>query len=87
MWVSEFKENEYILWVDKDGKGTWLWKLIPSGDGNTRLLTRLRTQYNWKGLWIIYYLLYDVGDIIMMSRCLKGIKRRAERESHQLKTI
>jgi hypothetical protein len=87
MWVKEFKENEYILWVDKDGKATWLWQLLPSGDGNTRLLTRLRTRYTWKGFWVIYYLLYDMGDIIMMSQCLKGIKKRAERETYESKPI
>lgn len=80
MWVKEFKENDFILWVDKDGKASWLWKLIPAADGKTRLLTRLRTKYSWKGIWIIYYLLYDMGDIIMMSKCMKGIKKRAEQE-------
>ena len=78
MWVKEFKENEYILWVDKDGRATWLWYLYPVDEKQTRLLTRLRTKYVWKGFWIIYYLLYDFGDIVMMSKCMKGIKWRAE---------
>ena len=77
MWVKEFKEYEYILWVDKEAKATWIWYLYPV-DGGSRLVTRLRTKYNWKGIWIIYYLLYDIGDIIMMSKCMKGIKKRAE---------
>jgi hypothetical protein len=79
MWVKEFKEFEYILWIDKEGKGTWLWYIYQSNKGSSRLITRLRTKYDWKGFWIIYYLLYDFGDIIMMSRCLKGIKKRAEK--------
>lgn len=83
MWVKEFKEHEYILWVDKEGKATWLWYLYPINDTHTRLLTRLRTKYVWQGLWIIYYLIYDFGDIVMMSKCMKGIKLRAE----QTKTI
>jgi hypothetical protein len=83
MWVKEFKEHEYILWVDKEGKATWLWYLYPIDDTHTRLLTRLRTKYVWQGLWIIYYLIYDFGDIVMMSKCMKGIKWRAE----QTKTI
>jgi len=78
MWVSEFKEYEYILWVDKEGKATWLWYLYPINETCSRLVTRLRTKYNWKGLWVIYYILYDIGDIIMMSKCMKGIKKRAE---------
>jgi hypothetical protein len=79
MWVKEFKENEYILWVDKEGKATWLWYLYSVDNTRSRLVTRLRTKYNWKGIWIIYYLLYDIGDIIMMSKCMKGIKKRAEK--------
>ena len=80
LWVKEFKENEYILWADKEGKGTWLWYLYPVDEKQSRLLTRLRTKYVWKGFWIIYYLLYDFGDIVMMSKCMKGIKLRAENE-------
>jgi hypothetical protein len=78
MWVKEFKKNEYILWVDKEGRATWLWYLYPVDEKQTRLLTRLRTKYVWKGFWIIYYLLYDFGDIVMMRKCMKGIKMRAE---------
>ena len=78
MWVKDFKECEYILWTDREGRATWLWYLYPVDKKQTRLLTRLRTEYVWKGFWIIYYLLYDIGDIVMMSKCLKGIKKRAE---------
>jgi hypothetical protein len=77
MWVKEFREHEYILWTDKANKATWLWYLY-TNEGNTRLLTRLRTKYVWKGFWIIYYLVYDFGDIIMMSKCMNGIKQRTE---------
>jgi hypothetical protein len=82
MWVKEFKVNEYILWVDKEGRATWLWYLYPVDEKQTRLLTRLRTKYVWKGFWIIYYLLYDFGDIVMMSKCMKGIKKRAEKNKN-----
>jgi hypothetical protein len=81
MWVKEFKENEYILWINKDGKATWLWYLKPISNTETRLLTRLRSKYNWKGFWIVYYIIADFGDIIMMSKCMKGIKKRAEQET------
>jgi hypothetical protein len=77
MWVSEFKPNEFVLWHDKQGKATCLWYLYPTVEG-CRLLTKQRTKYVWKGVKTIYYLLYDVGDMVMMSQCLKGIKSRAE---------
>jgi len=81
MWVSEFIENHYILWKDKDGKASWVWYIYTNDEGVTRLITRLRTKYNLKGIWIIYYLLYDLGDIIMMKKCMEGIKLRAEKYS------
>jgi len=80
MWVNDFKEHEYILWVDKEGKATWLWYLYPVDKTSSRIVTRLKTKYSWKGIWIIYYMLYDIGDIVMMSKCMKGIKKRAETE-------
>lgn len=80
MWVKEFKKYEYILWTDQEGRATWLWYLYSVDEMHTRLLTRLRTKYVWKGIWIIYYILYDFGDIVMMSKCMKGIKKRAEKE-------
>lgn len=87
MWVKEFEEFRYILWTDKARGATWLWYLVPTVGGEVRLLTRLRTRYKWKGLWILYYLLYDVGDIIMMRACLKGIRQRAEREKAAQSTV
>jgi hypothetical protein len=84
MWVNDFRVHEYILWVDKEGKATWLWYLYPIDKTRSRLVTRLKTKYNWKGIWIIYYILYDMGDIVMMSKCMKGIKERAEREFHNI---
>jgi hypothetical protein len=84
MWVNDFKEHEYILWVDKEGKATWLWYVYPIDKTHSRLVTRLKTKYNWKGIWIIYYILYDIGDIVMMSKCMKGIKKRAEKEFHTI---
>lgn len=78
MWVKAFQEKQYILWWDKKERATWLWLLEPMADGRTRLITRLRTIYDFRFPWIIYYLVYDVGDIVMMSKCMRGIKERAE---------
>lgn len=86
MWVKEFIENKYILWIDKAGNATWLWYLLEN-DGYTRLITKLRTKYDWKSIWLLYYLIYDVGDIIMMKKCMKGIKKRAEKHTKQLEFI
>ena len=78
MWVKEFMEPGYILWWDKKGNGTWGWYLHQTSANETRLVTRLRTKYKFSFPWIIYYVFYDFGDIIMMSKCMLGIKERAE---------
>lgn len=78
MWVKYYEEPKTILWWDKKGNSTWLWQLEGMKHGNTRLITRLRTKYDFKFPWVIYYMLYDIGDIIMMSKCMLGIKERAE---------
>lgn len=78
MWVKDFKKNEYILWRDGQGNATWLWQLSPLDEERTRLMTRLRVRYIWTPPWVFYYLLQDVGDIVMMRKCLLGIKGRAE---------
>jgi hypothetical protein len=79
MWVKDYRESEYILWWDRKGNGTWGWFLQQTGASNTRLITRLRTKYNFSFPCIIYYIFYDCGDIIMMSKCMLGIKERAEK--------
>jgi hypothetical protein len=67
-----------LLWWDKKGMAAWLWYLKEVSGGKTRLITRLRTRYDLSFPWIIYYALYDFGDIVMMRNCLLGIKERAE---------
>lgn len=79
MWVKAFAEADYILWWDQKGNATWGWYLAATGDGATRLITRLRTRYDLTFPWVIYFAIYDFGDIVMMSKCMKGIKARAER--------
>jgi hypothetical protein len=78
MWVKDYREPEYILWWDRKGNGTWGW-LLQQNEAGTRLITRLRTKYDFSFPWIIYYILYDFGDIIMMRKCMLGIKERSEK--------
>lgn len=79
MWVKDFRQPEFVLWWDRKGNGTWGWYLQEFESGRTRLITRLRTRYDLSFPWVIYYLVYDFGDIVMMRKCMLGIKKRAER--------
>jgi hypothetical protein len=53
---------------------TWVWGLYPEDASHTRLVTRLRA--NPTGVASRVFL--DLGEIIMMRKCMLGIKRRAE---------
>jgi hypothetical protein len=76
--VTRLEPNKMMLW--EKGGGTWLWLLEPAGTGHTRLITRMRGRYRWTRPTILTELiLMEIGDPIMMRKCLLGIKRRAER--------
>lgn len=75
--VDTLVPNHYMLW-GAPGEMSWLWYLDPVGEGETRLITRVRIRYRWTHPSIVFSLAIDVGDIVMMRRCLLGIKQRAE---------
>ena len=83
--VVRLEPGTLMLW-EKPG-GTWLWLLEPSGPGQTRLITRLRSRYDWgKPAIVTELILMELGDPFMMRKCLLGIKHRAEHltaERHQ----
>jgi hypothetical protein len=82
-WVKEFEANRWMLWWDNKGDVTWYWGLYPQDDSHARLITRVRIAYRWTKPSILFSLLLDGGDIVMMRKCLLGIKLRAERASIQ----
>lgn len=84
MWVMDIEDPKYMIWTDNRDTSTWLWLLSPIDAGTTRLISRLRVRYKWTPPWIFYYLLQEVGDIVMMRKCLLGIKERAEKLQHEM---
>jgi hypothetical protein len=82
-WVKAFEPNQWMLWWANKGDVTWSWGLYPQDDSRTRLITRLRIHYHWTKPSILFSLPLDIGDIVMMRKCLLGIKQRAERASRQ----
>jgi hypothetical protein len=76
--IKAFEPNQWMLWQDQGG-GTWAWGLYPIDEQRTRLITRMRGPYNWKSPLVVPTLfLMEFGDIIMIRKVLRGIKRRAE---------
>lgn len=78
LYVKALDHHRWIIWWDGRGDTTWVWGLYPQPDGTTRLVTRVRMRYNWRSPQILFHLALDGGDIVMMRRCLRGIKERAE---------
>ena len=78
--VAALKKNEYLLLVfEPDSSATWAWELSASEDGTTRLLTRLRVQADS----FTSRLMLEYFEIIMMRKCMLGIKNRAEALAHE----
>jgi hypothetical protein len=78
MWVKGFGENESMLWWDKKGDSSWAWQIYADGENRSRLVTRVRTKYRWFSTAIAFNLLIEFFDILMMRKCMLGIKQRAE---------
>lgn len=76
--VRGFVQNEWVLWGDREGTVTWCWGLYPIDEKSTRLVARVRVKYDWMHPSIFFNMFFDVGDIVMMRRCLIGIRERAE---------
>jgi len=73
--VLDMESNEQLLLVfPSDGTVTWAWALYKIDADRTRLVTRLR----WRTTSAISQFTLDAFEIIMMRKCLLGIKRRAE---------
>ncbi len=80
--VDSFVRDSWLLW--RTPNRTWSWRLVPSGQARTRLITRIRTRYEWRRpLTPLTVLLMEVADYPMMRRMLRGIRDRA-REHYQL---
>ena len=76
--VAGFEPHRWMLW--EQPVSTWTWRLTPLPGDRTRLVTRLRTRYDWHRPpdAILSLILNEFGDFAMMRRMLLGIKRRAE---------
>ena len=79
LYVKDFEWDRWMLWWDGKGRSSWAWGFYPVDEARTRLITRVRTRYKWLSPWILFDMLVEFTDIIMMRKMLLGIKERAER--------
>jgi hypothetical protein len=79
MWVKYFRKNKWMLWWDKKGDTTWIWEIHPEGENQFRLITRIRVKYRLFSSAVLFNLLTEFFDILMMRKSMLGIKRRAEK--------
>jgi hypothetical protein len=85
MRVKDFRKDHWMLWWDNKGDSSWVWEIQPDGEIHSRLVTRVRVKYRLLSLAIAFNLLVEFFDIIMMRKCMLGIKRRAESTFNSLK--
>lgn len=86
LFVKAYEKDRWILWGDQAGDTTWVWGFYPDGKGQTRLITRVRSKYRWHFSQAFFNLLLEFCDIIMMRKCMLGIKARAEKLTHGRQT-
>ncbi|MCC6612444.1 MAG: hypothetical protein IT320_03140 [Anaerolineae bacterium] len=77
-YVKDFVPDQWMLWGDQVGDMTWIWGLYPVDERHTRLITRVRLKYRWLSPAIVFAVLIEFTDIMMMRKSMLGIKRRAE---------
>src|SRR4051794_32001534 len=45
--VADFEPNAWLLWAKP--RSTWAWKIVPLDAKRTRLITRIKDDYDWRG--------------------------------------
>ena len=79
VWVKEIDPGHRVLWWDRKGEYSWEWILDEGSPGVTRLVSRLRATYPpLLSARTLYTAFATTGDVVMMRRCLLGIRDRAE---------
>jgi hypothetical protein len=75
--VDSFVEPSWLLW--RSPNRVWAWRLAPLPGGQTRLINRMKTIYEWRRPLVpITVVLMECADYAMMRRMLRGIRDRAE---------
>ena len=60
------------------GDTTWAWHLEGREDGTTRVVTRVRSRYRWTSPTILFSMLLEFADVVMMRKMLLTLRERIE---------
>ena len=76
--VAGFEAERWLLWRKPDS--TWSWRLEPTANGGTRLVTRIKSEYDFDhpASALVSIALMEFADFPMMRHLLLGLKARAE---------
>lgn len=75
MKVLSLDPPRSMVWGEPGGT-TWAWQLDETASGGTRLVTRVRSHYEWFSPSIAFSLLLEFGDIWMMRKMLLNLRDR-----------
>ncbi len=75
MKVVSVEPPTSMVWGEPGGT-TWAWQLDETETGGTRLVTRVRSRYQWFLPSIVFSLLVEFGDIWMMRKMLLNLRER-----------
>ena len=76
MPVHSMDPPHSMVWGEPEGT-TWAWQLDETGEGATRLITRVRSRYKWLSPSMAFSVLLEFGDIWMMRKMLLNLRERA----------
>ncbi|WP_297343151.1 hypothetical protein [Amnibacterium sp.] len=77
-----------MVWGQAGGT-TWAWQLDETADGGTRLVSRVRSRYQWLSPSVAFSALLEFGDIWMMRKMLMNLRERvtATRPGKETRTL
>ena len=76
--VHSIRAPESMVW-SAPGETSWTWQLDARPDGQTRLVTRIRSRARLNPRSIAFYAVLELADIWMIRKMLLTIRERAER--------
>ena len=78
--VIAVEPNRYLLTAsERPNPDTWVWVLVPTDDGQTRLLWRMHNAtYDWTSPFVVAQLATDLGDFFFVRNILLGVQERVE---------